>query len=306
MKDNSLSNRDGTGLNRRQFIGVGGGAGVVLLAGCLGDDSPTDGNGDDGPDESEEAGTFRLLISDQPVAIDEFDSLEVTLDRARVFGTPAEENEDGTEAGDDNGGDDNGGDNGGNDDNGDDDGSGGDNGDDDGDEDSPGQRGFFFIDLDSATVDLTEVIGEKAIEVFEGELPAGEYNKIELYPEDVEGIVDDEEVTVHVPSDKLQIVTSFEVEAGEELSFVFDINVVRRGQTGEYNLTPVISGSGVAGEDVEVEEIDPEDDGSDDDGEDDGSDDDDDDGEDDGANDGPDEGDGDESASDDRPDDTGN
>lgn len=44
--------------------------------------------------------------------------------------------------------------------------------------------------------------------------------------------------------------------AGESVSFVFDVNVVKRGKTGEYNLLPVISESGVAAEDVEVTEVD--------------------------------------------------
>ena len=244
MRENPPPDHDGTSLNRRQFIAVGGGVGAVLLAGCVGDDSPSDG------DAAETAtGSFRLLISDQPVAIDEFDSLEVTLDRARVFGDPDESRtDDGGGEGPDDGGDDTNPDDGGDDTN-----------PDDGGGEGPGQRGFFVTDLDGATVDLTEVIGERAIEVFNGELPAGQYTKIELYPEDVGGIVDDEAVTVHVPSDKLQITVPFEIEAGETLAFVFDINVVRRGQTGEYNLTPVIAESGVAGEDVEVEEIETED-----------------------------------------------
>ena len=91
--------------------------------------------------------------------------------------------------------------------------------------------------------------------MFDGELREGRYTKIELYAADVVGVVDDEEVEVKIPSGKLQIVKSFEVRAGETVSFVFDINVVKRGPNG-YNLLPVISESGVAGEDVEVEEVD--------------------------------------------------
>lgn len=55
---------------------------------------------------------------------------------------------------------------------------------------------------------------------------------------------------------KLQIVKPFEVGPGETLTFVFDITVVERGQTGEYNLLPVISESGVAGKDVQAREVD--------------------------------------------------
>ncbi|MEF8828177.1 MAG: DUF4382 domain-containing protein, partial [Haloarcula sp.] len=114
--------------------------------------------------------------------------------------------------------------------------------------------GFVVHDLDGATVDLTEVVGDKAISVLDGELEAGQYSKIELYAASVDGVVDGESVDVKIPSGKLQIVKSFEVVAGESLEFVFDINVVKKGNGG-YNLLPVISKSGVAGKDVDVEEV---------------------------------------------------
>ncbi|MFC7113743.1 DUF4382 domain-containing protein [Natronoarchaeum sp. GCM10025703] len=94
--------------------------------------------------------------------------------------------------------------------------------------------------------------------VFEGELDAGKYSKVELYAENIVGMVDGEEVNVKIPSGKLQIVHGFEVRAEETTTFVFDIHVVRKGNGG-YNLRPVISGSGVNGEDVDVEEVDDED-----------------------------------------------
>ena len=114
---------------------------------------------------------------------------------------------------------------------------------------------------------MTQVVGEKAISVLEGELEAGTYTKIELHASDVVGVVDGDEVDVKLPSEKLQITKTFEVEEGEEVSFVFDIHVVKRGPNNGYILRPVISESGVAGEDVEVEEVeDEEDDESDDEG----------------------------------------
>ena len=62
-----------------------------------------------------------------------------------------------------------------------------------------------------------------SIGVLDGKLATGQYSKIELYVSDVEGIVGGESVPVKVPSN---------------------------------NLLPVISKSGVAGEDVDVEEVD--------------------------------------------------
>ncbi|MDR5656284.1 DUF4382 domain-containing protein [Halodesulfurarchaeum sp. HSR-GB] len=233
---------DGPTLPRRKLLAVGAGVGVSLLAGCTGD---TNGS---------ETGTFRLLVSDQPADIADFDRLDVTLDSARVFegesesGTTTEttsapettetttdeetttqeeettettvESETtttGTETDED-------------------------------------ERGFFRLDLEGTTVDLTQVVGEDAISVFDGELEAGTYNKVELEVATVEGIVDGEEVPVKVPSEKLQVQKSFEVTAEEPVEFVFDINVVKKGPNG-YNLLPVIAKSGVAGRDVEYREV---------------------------------------------------
>lgn len=278
-------------VGRRRFVALGAGASAALLAGCSGatDSGGTtadgDGSGGDsatesGSDGSTDTGSFRLLVSDQPADIGDFEELNVTLDHARIFrgegddegtddgeteddaGTASatetataestateatttaestdEETETGTEGGDDADGDEE-----------DED----DDGEDEEDEDG-GENGFSEIDLDGRTVDLTEVVGDKAVSVFDGKLPAGRYAKVELHVRSAEGIVDGETVGVKVPSEKLQIVKPFEVVAGESLSFVFDINVVKKGNTGEYNLLPVISESGVAGKDVDVEEVD--------------------------------------------------
>ena len=250
--------------SRRRVLTVSAGTGAVLLAGCSADTTrsgPDGSSSDDTDSEGSAAGTFRLLISDQPVAIDEFDELNVSFDHARIFsggteesggeagGTEAEseiedddpevenETEDGkpeikneTQSEAEN----------------------------EGPDDDDDQRGFQVIDLDDATVDLTQVVGDKAVGVFEDDLRGGRYTKIELYAADVSGIVEGEPVDVMIPSNKLQIVKSFEVVAGETLSFVFDINVVKKGQGQEYNLLPVISGSGVEGKDIEVEEVDGE------------------------------------------------
>ena len=284
-------------VRRRRFLTLGAGVGATLLARCateteLGDggdgSTPTDGDEDatssaTAKGETEASGAFRLLVSDRPAAIDDFDELNVSFDRARIFragdggeedateaGTatatsaepmtetdgeadvetePANEtdadteaatvaaSEPATEA---------------------EDGEGSENGEgDDGEE-----RGFFVADLGGATVDLTQVVGEKAVSVFDGALSEGRYAKIELRAADIEGIVDGEVADVKIPSGKLQIVKPFEVVAGETLSFVFDINVVEKGRTGRYNLLPVISESGVGGKDVEVEEVGPADSGA--------------------------------------------
>lgn len=286
-------------VNRRRFLALSGAAVTFLLAGCstdsyqgtMGPGTGNDGDGDGAADPNggiAESGTFRLLISDQPVAIDEFDSLPVTFDRAQIFRSggdgeesdeytstpPAEtQSENATQngtSGQTSDGNDtsnvtttnataNGTSTSASTPNGTVDGAGtpspgGDGGNGD-------QEGFSEIDLDGQTVDLTKVVGDKAVSVYEGDLAAGRYTKIELYADEVHGFVDGVEVEVKIPSGKLKIIKPFEVGAGESLSFVFDITVVKKGKAGGYNLQPVIGESGVAGKDVDVEEIESENDG---------------------------------------------
>ena len=239
-------------MRRRRFIAAGAGVGLGLLAGCSGSDSGTGGEGSDGGDattttgDGGAVGAFRLLISDQPAAIGDFDSLDVSFSRARIFrageATP-ETGTDGTETTaeptetDDDGDDES---------------------ETEADDEDEDEGGFVVRDLDGATVDLTDVVGDRAIGVLDGELEAGRYSKIELYAESVDGVVDGESVDVKIPSGKLQITKPFEVVAGDSVEFVFDINVVRKGNGG-YNLLPVISESGVAGKDVDVSEVDGDD-----------------------------------------------
>lgn len=255
-------------VRRRRFLLAGTAVSTALLAGCSSQtDSDTDGTNDgstpgtdtttDSPESDADAGVFRLLISDRPAAIDDFDSLEVSFDRARVFRNDQSEGE--TEADDES------------DTNGTETESEANetdtergaetipeasDGTEENDDEADDGRGFFILELDGATVDLTQVVGDRAMGVFEDDFPAGQYSKIELYAADVEGIVDGKLASVKIPSGKLQIVKPFEVAADETVEFVFDINVVKKGQSRDYNLLPVISESGVAGRDVSVEEVD--------------------------------------------------
>ena len=283
---------------RREFVAAGASVGTVLLAGCAAttdsvddaDQSDESGTSDDADEtddsetsddadetgESAHTGNFRLLVTDLPADIGDFERLDVSFDSARVFDgeedssddspddapddnpddVPDDESDDAPDDNPDDTPDDNPDD--APDDDGDSDDSGGaDDGDSDAGADGPAQRerGFYILDLDGATVDLTQVVGDRAMPVFDGELSPGTYNKIELHVSDVEGIVDGEQAEVKVPSEKLQITKPFEVRSGGTVEFVFDINVVRRGQQLRYNLTPVISGSGVNGEDVDVEDV---------------------------------------------------
>ena len=102
---------------------------------------------------------------------------------------------------------------------------------------------------------LTTLPGEKATNVFEGEIPAGSYASVHLSVSAVDGVVDDDSVPVKLPSERLKIVKPFDVAADEPLELVFDITVVEKGKSGGYNLLPVIGESGVVGKDVEMEEV---------------------------------------------------
>ncbi|MGM0447880.1 MAG: DUF4382 domain-containing protein, partial [Methanobacteriota archaeon] len=90
------------GLGRRKFVALGAGASATLLAGCAADASLPSSDGSDGSDGSQTTtGNFRLLISDAPADIGDFDRLDVTLDRARVFEARDGDEEDDDEDGED-------------------------------------------------------------------------------------------------------------------------------------------------------------------------------------------------------------
>jgi hypothetical protein len=116
--------------------------------------------------------------------------------------------------------------------------------------------GFEEFSLEGTSVDLTEVIGEKALSVLNVEVPEGLYNKIELFVSGVEADVVNESADVYIPSGRLQLVRPFEIKSGETTKFVFDINIVRKGHSEEYNLKPVIGKSGVVGKDLPHDEVD--------------------------------------------------
>ncbi len=93
-------------------------------------------------------------------------------------------------------------------------------------------------------VDLTELKGANATEIWSGELEDGRYTKVFIYVSTVEGVLASEEANVKLPSGKLQISKPFEVTSGEVTEFVYDITVIEAGQSGKYILQPQIGQSG--------------------------------------------------------------
>ena len=227
------------GVRRREVVATGVGIGAALIAGCTGEaEGPSS---TDAGDAVASSGRFRLLVSDAPADIDDFEELVVTLDGARLFHADeeTESNETDDEEMETNETDD----------------EEMETNETDDDAAADTQAGFTTVEIDDATVDLTQVIGADAVSVFDGDLAEGRYAKLELNVAAAEGIVDGESVAVKVPSERLQITKPFTVRPDETVDFVFDITVVKRGQTNGYILQPVVSESGVAGRDVEMREV---------------------------------------------------
>jgi len=93
-------------------------------------------------------------------------------------------------------------------------------------------------------VDLRPLEGEKALGIWSGNLTAGEYNKVFIYVDNVTGVlVGGVTANVSLPSDKLQISKPFTI-TDSVVNFVYDITVVEAGKSGKYILKPQIAQSG--------------------------------------------------------------
>jgi len=103
-------------------------------------------------------------------------------------------------------------------------------------------------------VNLTDLQGNRAQEIWRGDIPEGEYSKVFLEVSQVSGILwDSEEADIKLPSGKLQISKPFKVESGEVINFVYDLTVVKAGKSGQYILKPQIGQSGADQDFIKVE-----------------------------------------------------
>ena len=114
-----------------------------------------------------------------------------------------------------------------------------------------GSDNFTDYDIDPPmTVDLTKLVGDNASEVWDGQIASGNYTKIFIYVDNVTGILKGEDglsgdnTTVKLPGGKLQISRPFGVEPDGTVDFVFDITVIKAGNSGKYILKPQIAESG--------------------------------------------------------------
>jgi hypothetical protein len=99
-------------------------------------------------------------------------------------------------------------------------------------------------------LDLVDLQGENATEIWSGTLPDGDYNKVFVYVSGIDAELNAGDSTeVKLPSEKLHINTHFSIPTPDDslVSFVFDISVIAAGseQSGiKYILKPVVGQSG--------------------------------------------------------------
>jgi heat shock protein HslJ len=126
---------------------------------------------------------------------------------------------------------------------------------------SGGESGYWTVFLPDITepVDLKPLVGENALEIWRGNLTPGAYNKVFIYVSEVNGIfttaLGGGKKTIKLPSEKLHILKPFVISENTTTSFVYDVTVVKAGQSGQYILQPQIAQSGA---DQEFKEVKPE------------------------------------------------
>lgn len=99
--------------------------------------------------------------------------------------------------------------------------------------------------------DLTLLPGDKTQELWRGNIPEGEYNKVVMYVSQVRGTLKatGQTIEIKLPSNKLQMSKPFQVSAGNITSFTYDLTVVKTGNArngGKYLLKPQVADSGAS------------------------------------------------------------
>ncbi|MFB6177803.1 MAG: DUF4382 domain-containing protein, partial [Halobaculum sp.] len=123
-----------------------------------------------------------------------------------------------------------------------------------------GEGGGEWVEreLNGTTADLTELQGANATLLDSFDVPSGEYDTVFVYVSAVNGtLTDGSSANVKLPSGKLQITKPFTISPNSSVEFVFDITVVKAGNSGKYVLQPVVGESGTSDE-VEIDKRDDE------------------------------------------------
>ena len=114
------------------------------------------------------------------------------------------------------------------------------------------------------TGDLLDLIGTNATVIWSGYVEPGNYTKAFIYVSNVTGTLTPEAggglADIRIPSDKLQITVPFTVTAsGEIVDYVFDITIIKAGNSGQYLIKPQVGESGPNQEYREVKNEDQDD-----------------------------------------------
>ena len=99
--------------------------------------------------------------------------------------------------------------------------------------------------------DLTLLPGAKTQELWRGNIPEGEYNRVVIHVSRVRGTLKATEQTIEIklPSNKLQMSKPFQISSGHVTSFTYDLTVVKTGSSrngGKYLLKPQVADSGAS------------------------------------------------------------
>jgi len=105
-----------------------------------------------------------------------------------------------------------------------------------------------------ASLDLLNQTGGLTYLLDEYNLVVGEYTKLEVGVAMVEATIGGEKVNVTVPNDTLPLDLTFNATARETVSVLLDFHVAINS-SGDYNLLPLASKSGVIGKDIPSEGI---------------------------------------------------
>jgi len=105
------------------------------------------------------------------------------------------------------------------------------------------------LDPEVQVVDLALLQGDRAQEIWRGDVPEGQYTKVFIRVSSVSGILKKtgESVNVKLPGEKLHISKPFEVTSSSETNFVYDLTVIATGSTQsgiKYILKPQVGQSG--------------------------------------------------------------
>jgi hypothetical protein len=96
--------------------------------------------------------------------------------------------------------------------------------------------------------DLALLPGERTQELWQGNIPTGDYTRVVIFVKQVQGVLKTGAATeITLPSDKLQIKSTFTVSADTITSFTYDLTVVKAGndkQCFKYILKPQAGESG--------------------------------------------------------------